>query len=83
MPFHFHCSLSQLNYPKGKVYEVSALPRAVPGPALWHPGASHLVSPMPWSARWCLGLGMGASWRHQGLWLVLQFSGTVVSSCVE
>lgn len=33
MPFRFHCSLLELNYPKGRVYEVSALPPVVSDPA--------------------------------------------------
>ncbi|XP_055458946.1 alpha-N-acetylgalactosaminidase [Psammomys obesus] len=59
MPYFFHCSLLQLNFPRYRVYEVSVPLYTGPGPVLWHPGgpASHMVSPVPWSPRWLLGWG--------------------------
>ena len=49
MPYRFHSSLLELNFPESKVYEVSALSPVVPDPAFWDPGGpdSYMVSPMP------------------------------------
>lgn len=63
MPFRFHCSLLELNYPKGRVYEVSALPPVVSDPASDIQAALlHTQCPPPHQ---CLGALSGA-WGRGG-----------------